>query len=171
MILASAELDRRERALIDPSDIVQQTLIDAREKWPEISVDEAQVSGWLRNVLNNNLVDAFRHLRRGKRDVGREISLEAGLEASSQRLADCLAEDQSSPSQRAVRNEDLIRLSDALTALPGRQRDAVVMHHLRGMSLRDTAQALASTDTATAGLIHRGLKTLRELMQDSSSGQ
>jgi RNA polymerase sigma-70 factor (ECF subfamily) len=70
----------------------------------------------------------------------------------------------SSPSQQAARNEDLLRLADAVAQLPEAQREAVVLHHLQGCSLTETARRLGRTDAAVAGLLHRGLKRLRELM-------
>lgn len=75
-----------------------------------------------------------------------------------------LAAGKSSPSQQAVRNEDLRRLAEALTQLPEAQREAIVLHHLQDRSLSETARSLGKTDAAVAGLLHRGLKRLRELM-------
>jgi RNA polymerase sigma-70 factor (ECF subfamily) len=116
--------------------------------------------------LANNLADAIRRFRRAKRDIRRERSLDAALADSSMKLANCLAAD-STPSRRAVQNEDLLRLADALVSLPEPQREAIVLHHLQGCTLRDTATRLSKSDTATAGLLHRGLKRLRELMSET----
>ena len=166
LLLARLQLDKRWHARIDPSDLVQQTLLDAHARWHQLGTENAELAAWLRKALANNLADALRNLRRSKRDVSRELSLDAALDASSVRLANWLAADQSTPSQQAIRNEDLLRLADALTQLPDMQREAIILHHLQGCSLTDTARGLARSDTATAGLLHRGLKKLRELMQD-----
>ena len=118
----------------------------------------------MRKALANNIRDALRRARRQKRDVARERSLEAEVERSAARLAACLAAPHSSPSQQAVRNEELLRLSDALLSLPDAQREAVVLHHLQGWTLAEVAQQLDRSDAAVAGLLHRGLRKLRELM-------
>jgi RNA polymerase sigma-70 factor (ECF subfamily) len=133
-----------------------------------LGTENAELAAWLRKALANNLADALRNLRRSKRNVSRERSLDAALEASSVRLGNWLAADQSSPSRQASRNEDLLALADALTQLPDLQREAIVLHHLQGCSLNDTAVKLARSDAATAGLLHRGLKKLRELMQEQA---
>ncbi|MBI3861935.1 MAG: sigma-70 family RNA polymerase sigma factor [Planctomycetia bacterium] len=165
LLLARLQLDKRWHARIDPSDLVQQTLLDAHARWHQLGTENAELAAWLRKALANNLADALRNLRRAKRDVAREQSLDVALDASSARLANFLAGDQSSPSQQASRNEDLLLLADALTQLPELQREAIVLHHLQGRSLSETAARLDRSDTATAGLLHRGLKKLRELMQ------
>ncbi len=67
-----------------------------------------------------------------------------------------------------VRNEDLLRLADALTQLPAAQREAIILHHLQGASLTETAERLGRTDAAVAGLLHRGLRKLREVLAQDS---
>src|SRR5215467_12624471 len=86
-------------AALDLSGVVQQTLLEAHRNWPQLrGRDEPAVAAWLRRVLANNLADALRKVYAGKRDAGRERSLEAAVQASSARLEALLAADQSSPS-------------------------------------------------------------------------
>jgi RNA polymerase sigma-70 factor (ECF subfamily) len=164
LLLARMQMGPGVLERIDPSDVVQQTLLEAHAKAGQFQGDDADLAAWLRQGLVNNLLDARRALRRQKRDVRRERSLEEAVERSSIRLGGMLAAPDSSPSQRAVRNEELLLLADALLGLPEAQREAVVLHHLEGCSLSETARRLGRTDAAVAGLLHRGLKTVRELM-------
>jgi RNA polymerase sigma-70 factor (ECF subfamily) len=164
LLLARMQLDPGPRNRIDASDIVQQTLLEAHAKADQFHGDDSALAAWLRQALVNNLRDAWRALHKAKRDIRREQALPEAVEQSSARLEGMLAAPQSSPSQRAVRNEDLLRLADALAQLPEMQREAIVLHHLHGCSLTETARTLGRTDAAVAGLLHRGLKKLRELM-------
>jgi RNA polymerase sigma-70 factor (ECF subfamily) len=164
LLLARMQLDPGPRNRIDPSDIVQQTLLEGHAQADQFEGDDSALAAWLRQALVNNLRDAWRALRRAKRDQRREQPLDEAVEKSSARLGALVAAPSSSPSQRAVRNEDLLRLADALTRLPEAQRDAIVLHHLQGRSLSETAQNLGKTDAAVAGLLHRGLRKLREIM-------
>jgi len=124
------------------------------------------MAAWLRRILACNLADALRALKRGKRDVGRERSLDAALAESSARLEAWLAAEQSSPSQQAMHNEQLQRQADALTLLPEAQRDAVLLHYWQGLSLAEVAVQMGRTPASVAGLLQRGLKTLRELLTE-----
>jgi RNA polymerase sigma-70 factor (ECF subfamily) len=125
------------------------------------------MAAWLRRILARNLLDEARKLKRVGYDATRERSLEAALEASSGRLEAWLAAEQSSPSEHAVRKEQLLQLADALAKLPTDQREAVVRHHLQGDSLADVAKEMGRSKDAVAGLLHRGLTKLRDLLEDA----
>jgi RNA polymerase sigma-70 factor (ECF subfamily) len=164
-LLAGVQLDGGMRGRIDASDIVQQTLLQAyqaRGQFRGQTVEEQ--AGWLRQILAHTLARAVRDLGRAKRDLGRECSLEEGIEQSSARLEAWLAADQSSPSQKAERNEQLLQLADALDRLPEDQREAVVLRHLKGQSLDELAHRLGRSKAAVAGLLHRGIKRLQDLL-------
>jgi RNA polymerase sigma-70 factor (ECF subfamily) len=153
------------QAKIDLSGIVQLTLLEAHRGLDQLrGKDETQKAAWLRRILVNNLADAFRKLAADKRDVRRERSLDAALSQSSARLEAFLAAEQSSPSERAAREEDLLRLANALATLPEDQRRAVELHHLQGLPLAQVADGLGTTRPAVAGLLHRGLRNLRQTL-------
>ena len=162
-LLAGVQLDPRLRGKLDPSDVVQETLARALEKAEQFrGTTEAARAAWLRQILASQLAAAVRrYLDAGKRDAGRERSLHAALEDSSARLEALLAADQTSPSERAVRHEELRRLAEALAAPPEDQRRAVELRHLEGLSLADIALRMERSVDAAVGLIHRGLRALR----------
>ncbi|HYT95219.1 MAG TPA: sigma-70 family RNA polymerase sigma factor [Gemmataceae bacterium] len=165
--LARLRLDPRLQSKLDPADMVQQTLLEACEALDGFrGRSEAENKAWLRRILLRNLANAVRDFARAKRDVSRERSLEAALESSSARLEALLAAEQSSPSDRAVRNEEVLRLEEALDALPETQREVVVLRHFHGWSLADVSRHLGRTQAAVAGLLHRGLSRLHALLRD-----
>lgn len=167
-LLARLQLDPALQAKLDASDVVQQTLVQAVQAMGQYrGTTEAELQAWLRRILANLLANARRDFGRDKRDVARERSIEAALEQSSARMASWLAADQSSPSQQAQRGEQLLRLAEALGALPEAQAEAVTLFHLRDCPLEEVARRLDRSPAAVAGLIKRGLKTLREHMQEN----
>lgn len=167
-LLARMQLDRRLQAKLDPSDVVQQTLLHAhRARQAFRGQTDAELAAWLRQILARNLAHAVRDFGREKRNVARERSLQAELDASSARLAAWLAADQSSPSQRAVRNEQVLQMAEAIDALPEAQREAIELHYWQNWSLAEIAGHLGRSKPAVAGLLHRGLKTLKQQMLES----
>jgi RNA polymerase sigma-70 factor, ECF subfamily len=165
-LLARLHLDPRLKGKVDLSGVVQQTLWEGhRVLGSSPSPGDTQLAALLRRLLANNLADEVRKAYTEKRDAGRERSLDASLEESSARLEAFLAADQSSPEQRAERNEVLLHLAAALERLPEAQREAVALHYLRGWRLEEIAQHLGRGKSAVAGLLHRGLDKLREFLQ------
>jgi RNA polymerase sigma-70 factor (ECF subfamily) len=164
-MLARLRVSPRYRAKIDLSGVVQQTLVEAwraGEKLQEYS--SAHRVAWLRNALAHNLADAMRKLGTAKRNIAQERSLADALTQSSVRMEALLVSPQSSPSQQVVKQEMLLRLPEALAQLPENQRRAVEMHHLQGRTLVEVAEELGCSKPAVAGLVHRGLKKLREVL-------
>jgi len=161
--LARTQLDSSLRSKVDPSDVVQETLLQAHRALHRLRAQtDSQVAAWLRQILARNLAHAQRDLRRAKRDVAREQSLEAALDASSARIEGWLAAEQSSPSERAWRNEHVLQLAAALEQLPEAQREAIMLQLWQGRSLAEIGQQMGRSTVAVAGLIKRGLKQLRQ---------
>jgi RNA polymerase sigma-70 factor (ECF subfamily) len=161
LLLARGQLDPRWRARVDASDLIQQTLLEAHRDISRFDGQtEAQVAGWLRQILANVARDQSCR----KRDVHRERSLERALEESSARLEAWLADGQLSPSGQVERNEQLLQLAGALVLLPDTQREVVELRYLKGWALDRIAAHLGKTAAAVAGLLHRGLSQLRKLL-------
>jgi RNA polymerase sigma-70 factor (ECF subfamily) len=164
-LLARLQIDPRLRGKVDPSDVVQQTLVKAHQHREQFrGQTAAEQAGWLRRILVNTLVDAARKFGR---ELDREQPLEQQVHDSSARLEAWLATDQSTPSEAAVRQEQLLRVARALARLPDDQRQAVELHHLRDQAVAAIAVVMDRTEASVAGLLRRGLKRLRELLEET----
>ena len=166
-LLARLQLSSRLQAKLDPSDVVQQTLLQAHKGLDTFrGQSEAEWLAWLRAILANTLAATGRRFTAESRNADRERSLEMELDQSSSRLEGFLAVDQSSPSERAVRADELLRLARAMSLLPPDQQRVVELHHLKSLPIAEVAELLGRTRPAVVGLLYRGVKRLRELLQD-----
>lgn len=171
-LLARTQLGPRLQAKLDASDIAQQVILQAHQAQEQFrGATEAEKLAWLRAILANVLAATTRRFVAQARDIDRERSLDGDLELSSSRLECLFAADQSSPSQRAVRGEELLRLAAALTQLPEDQRQAVELHYLKGLTVADVAEQMGRTRAAIVGLLFRGLKKLRHLLHEGEEDE
>jgi RNA polymerase sigma-70 factor (ECF subfamily) len=160
-LLARLQIDPRLHSRLDPSDIVQQTLLIAHEKLARFrGRSHGEMAAWLRAILATTLAEATRRFYRHPPERAR--SLERALEESAGRMEAWLAHDESTPSQKAVRTERMILLAEALALLPADQRTALELHHFQGLSVAETARRMERTLASVTGLLYRGAKSLRE---------
>ena len=149
------------------SDIIQNTLLEAWRDLERIEALDAEGrKRWLRRMLANNLIDEINRIRAGKRDVRLNQPLDAAAEESSCRLQGWLAAEDTPPLERLVREEERLRLLEALSKLDPRQREALILRKYHGWTLAQIAEHLDCTTGAVAGLHARGLKMLREHLTD-----
>jgi RNA polymerase sigma-70 factor (ECF subfamily) len=148
------------------SDVVNQTLLEAYRDLAKLQeLDEADRNRRLRRMLVNNLLDRIEHERAEMRDYRREASLDEALSGSSCNLQQWLAaEDAALPEDRTDAAERGARLAAALSQLPQREREALILQKYHGWSLTQIAEHLGCTSGAVAGLHARGIKRLRQLL-------
>lgn len=60
-------------------------------------------------------------------------------------------------------------MADALAELPERMRAAVALHHVAGLSVRETAQAMGTSENTVKSHLRDGMRRLR-LALDPSVG-
>jgi RNA polymerase sigma-70 factor (ECF subfamily) len=169
LLLSRLRLDRRLQGKIDPSDLVQETLLRAHQSLGHLrGQEDAVVAAWLRQILAATMADEVRRYSAGKRNIAVERVLLAALDESSACLEAWLASDQTSPSKHALKNEQLRLLADALAAMSDDQRHAVELHHLKGQPLAEVSRRMGRSKASVAGLLRRGLKELRNRMQSET---
>ena len=163
--MVGAGLQRRE----DASDIVQRTVLEAYAAFEQFQgQSEPEFSAWLKQILRRNVTNLVRDNRAAKRDVRREQYLDAAETSVSVTWMQPAGRG-TSPSQRVIKAEAALNLAQAIDELPEQQRIAVRMRHLEGRGIEDVAAAMDKTPAAAAGLIRRGLQTLRERIAGGTS--
>src|SRR5262249_5294401 len=150
------QMDPRLRRRFDSSDLVQETLLKATQNLEQFrGGTEGELVKWLQEIMQNALADAMRKARAQKRDLAQEEALAAVVSDSSSRLQNWLVAPDSSPSQRAEREEQLLRVAAALAKLPEDQRDVVLLRDSLDTPIRAIAEQLGRTEKSIAGLLLR----------------
>ena len=171
-LLAQAQLGRYLRAKCDPSDIVQQTLLEVHRDFAQFAGNhERDLLAWMRQILAHNLYNETRRFTAQQRNVAREVSVEqlrAGLDRSSAVLGRCLAANVKSPSQIAAQREDAVRLADIMARLPDDYRTVLMLRVFEGLSAEDVAQRMNRSCGAVRMLQLRALTALRAEMKTDS---
>ena len=166
--MIEARLDRRVRGRVDPSDVLQDGLVDAVVRLPGYLADpKLPLFLWLRLVVGERLAKIHRdHLGAQARDAAREVSLYRGPmpAASSAALAAHLLGKETSPTQAAVRAERLLRLQEALNALDPLDREILSLRHFEELTHAEAAKVLEIQEAAAAKRYVRALKRLKDVL-------
>jgi RNA polymerase sigma-70 factor (ECF subfamily) len=166
-LLARTGLDASLQGKADPSDLVQDALLRAAQRFGQFrGATDAELAGWLRQILARCLADLVRRYGTGSRRAGREQSLDQLLDRSSEAMERVLATGGPSPSSSAQRRDLGVVLSDALAQLSEDQREVLVLHHLEGLGWDEVARRLGRTPNAVRKLWARALGQLRPLIDE-----
>jgi len=161
-------LDRRLRARVDPSDVLQEAFLEASRRLDEYCRKPPMpVFIWLRYLTARKLVDLHRHhFRAGKRSPAREVSLDRGFGPPSQTwaMAECLLGREISPSKAAVQSEAKANLERALDRMDETDREIVALRHFEGLTGREAATVLGIGLEAANKRYLRAMEKLRGIL-------
>ncbi len=166
--MIAVRLDPRLQGRFDPSDVLQETYVDALARLPEYLRDARMPFFlWIRYLTAHRLGRIHRaHLGRRMRDAGREVSLYRGAmpEASSAALAAQLLGKECRPSEVAVHAERQLRLQEGLNRMDPVDREVLSLRHFERLTRAEAAQVLDISAAATAKRYFRALERLRQIL-------
>jgi RNA polymerase sigma-70 factor (ECF subfamily) len=166
-LLARTGLDASLQGKADPSDLVQDALLKAVQRFGQFrGTSDAELAGWLRQILARCLADFVRRYRTEGRRAGREQSLDRLLDRSSEAMERVLAADGPSPSASAQRRDLGVVLADALAQLSADHGEVLVLHHLEGLGWDEVGRRMARTPNAVRKLWARALNELRAVIDE-----
>jgi RNA polymerase sigma-70 factor (ECF subfamily) len=165
--MIALRLDHRLWARVDPSDVLQETLLEADQKLSGFARrPPLPFYPWLRRLAWERLVQVHRrHIRVQRRTVNREENLPLP-DNSALELAGRLAARGSSPSARQRHEELCGRLHWALAQLADGDREILVLRYLEDLSTKEIAVVLSVTEAAVKMRQLRALRRLRDLLGD-----
>jgi len=162
----SRRFDPRVQARLDPSDIVQETQLEAYRRMEDfLNRRPMPYHVWLRKMAYERLLKLRRyHVEAARRAVGRELGLP---DRSSLLLARPFLDRGSSPSQKVARGDLTRRVRQALAELSETDREVLLMRIADELSYREIGYIL-DVDPAAARKRHgRALLRLRNVLRDA----
>jgi RNA polymerase sigma-70 factor (ECF subfamily) len=163
-------IDHRLGSRVSPSDILQETYVDAMKRVPHFFENpEMPFFIWLRWIAGQRLVEVHRqHLGARMRDAGLEVSLQQGYPAaaSSTCLAAQLAGGLTSPSRAAIRGEMVAQLEAALDHLDPIDREVLALRHFEELSNNEVAALLGIQKAAASKRYVRALERLKATLAE-----
>lgn len=145
----------------DAEEVTQDALVRAYRAIAGYSPErtrELRLGPWLAAIT----VNLARNKRRRHADRQPALALEPMLETGF----DLPTDTRSGPSAVAVRRETRLELAQALLGLPPVLRTAVVLRHVDGLSVAETAAALGRPEGTVKAQVSRGLEQLRRLVAE-----
>src|SRR5437660_4847486 len=149
--MIAVRLDRRLASRVDPSDIVQETLVLADRRLDKYLQEQPiPLYPWLRQLAWDQLVAAHRkHLYASRRSRRREEGVAAALSDDSvAKLASCVVDDTADPLRKLVRRELRDRVRQAIDRLPPTYREILVLRHLEQLPTVEVATILGIGQSA-----------------------
>jgi RNA polymerase sigma-70 factor (ECF subfamily) len=157
------------RLLGDPRDaeeVAQDALVrafNAIQGYPPDRTTELRLRPWLASITVNLARNRRRRIADRQPPAQLEPLFEAGLD-----LPDLHSP---GPATVAARREGVTGLAMTLLQLPAPIRAAVVLRHVDGLSVAETAEALGRPEGTIKAQVARGLERLRHLIDESASAE
>ena len=128
----------------DAEEVTQEAMLRLWKVAPQWKPGKAKVSTWLWRVASNLCIDRLR--AQSTISIDSIDEPEDGLPSVDEKL---------------LSNDRAAALSQALEKLPPRQRAAVALRHLEGLSNKEIAELLGTSIDAVESLIARGILALK----------
>ena len=166
LAVGNEELDPGLAAKVGVSDLVQDTFLDAQRDFHGFQgLTRTELLAWLRRILLNNLLNqARRYHQTVKRQLSREVSLQAGTTSSSMG-ANRVAASTSSPSRILMDREEAVQLEKALQRLSRDQREVIFLRNQLGLSFVEIGAETQRSADAARHLWARGIERLQQELE------
>jgi RNA polymerase sigma-70 factor (ECF subfamily) len=173
--MVGLRMDRAILRRLDPSDIVQEVLVEAHRRLPGYLRNPVlPFHLWLRQIARDQLIDAHRrHRLARKRSIDREEPLAAPAfqDRSSAELACRLAAAGLTPAAAAMREELERRFQAVLLELKEEDREIILLRHFERLPNGEVAKALGLSEPAVSMRHLRALRRLRALLEGAGEGE
>jgi len=136
-------------------DMVQEVYIRVLKAYDRFEGKSSEKT-WLFSIAKNVAIDHFR------KQKGWKQRLLESFDMSARQVKD----DQPLPDELAVKSEEIQLMYKCLDQCTVDQRMVIIMRYIHDLSITETAEALAWTESKVKTTQHRALKALKKLMEE-----
>lgn len=164
--LVAFRMDDRLQGRIDPSDVIQEAMIEAWQRLPEFSKEQkVPLFVWLRTLTLQRLGMLRRtHLERSKRTVNKEVAIQQ--DDCSSAMAIALIDSAISPSSVVQRQEILSHIQERLVGMDPVDREVLALRHFEQLGNTEVASVLGISTSAASLRYSRALRRLRDIISE-----
>jgi RNA polymerase sigma-70 factor (ECF subfamily) len=161
VLWAAGKLSRALRAKVEPEDVAQEVLLAVHQGLPSFEGrgaagepgDDRAFFAWVFKVAENRIKDLADYHGALKRQPGLLVS-----------------QSQTSPSQAALRNEDVARVARAVEELPDDYREVIRLRRFENLEVAEVAELMQRSPNAVRVLYCRALKALKGCLENGTLG-
>jgi RNA polymerase sigma-70 factor, ECF subfamily len=169
LLLANRELAPELRHITAPSDLVQESLIDAQQSLADFAgSSEEQLLGWLRRILLNNAAD---HARRHRQAATRTLSFDDQPAAQLQKDGLPLVDPRPTPADAAIEAERVERLRRAIEQLPAEYRVIVQLRNFELLTFAEIGEQLGKAAGTVCRTWYRAIEQLERMLGEQPSAK
>jgi len=157
--LAAKTIGPDANGKLSVSDLVQSAIIDACDDFDRCRASgKVEFKAWLRQILMNDVLNRYRYLRRQKRDVAMERSIDSDV---------LTAPEENSPVAEAQRKEDERRLVNAISQLSDDYQKVIRLRHQDKLTFLEVGKKMNRSTDAVRMLWNRAIEELSRKLPDN----
>ncbi len=161
LLIANEELGRDLQGKFGASDFVQETMLIAHHKFQQFRGESvAELKGWLRQILRNDL-----HRVRKKYSNARRNEPSRALATGNPKAHTSPVDHQLTPQSNALIREEARILEAAMARLPEKYRTAIRLREWEDLSYPEIGRRMKTTEEAARKLCHRAMAKLEGLLK------
>lgn len=143
-----------DRSSVSTDDVAQEVCVAVLAALPGYREQGRPFVAFVYGITAHKVIDAHRGVTRSRCEPVAEVpeAMDVG----------------EGPERRALRGELSAQLARLLDALPGKQREVLVLRVVVGLSARETADAVGSTPATVRVTQHRALVGLRQVLREQA---
>lgn len=160
----SSRLGPALKSRVEPEDILQEVSVVALSRLSDLASPGREPFPWFCHLAEQKIIDTHRRLIGAQK---RSSDKEVGWNTPDGSLENLLVSTLTSASQAFSRDQKQMKLLVAMEQLPPKTQQILKMRYVEGLTTREIAERVGSSDAAIRVLLSRALARLQEILGET----